>query len=157
MLELDQILKANQINFATLAALPACFIVFLLIGLMRAWLLHVCNYSLWLKQKIILTTFCDPLNLLIKLSHIMPGQRGRGKGENSKAPEAALTCWSGETPYGVPSMHGSWNGIYWLVYNQFLVSFFFFFYLAFDALFHNWLIESQLFLYDITRGLIWST
>ncbi|XP_078152005.1 dgd1 suppressor 1 isoform X1 [Carex rostrata] len=40
MLELDQILKANQINFATLAALPACFIVFLLIGLMRAWLLH---------------------------------------------------------------------------------------------------------------------
>lgn len=33
----------------------------------------------------------------------------------------------------------------------------FFFSLAFDASFHNWLIESQLFLYDITRGLIWST
>ncbi|KAJ4780228.1 Nuclear control of ATPase protein 2 [Rhynchospora pubera] len=40
MLELDQILKANQINFATLAALPACFIIYLLISVMRAWLLH---------------------------------------------------------------------------------------------------------------------
>ncbi|XP_038988228.1 protein DGS1, mitochondrial-like isoform X2 [Phoenix dactylifera] len=37
MLELDQILKANEINFAVLAALPAFFISILLIMLVRAW------------------------------------------------------------------------------------------------------------------------
>ncbi|KAI8573304.1 hypothetical protein RHMOL_Rhmol01G0267300 [Rhododendron molle] len=38
MLELDQILRANEINFAILAALPAFFLSFLLLMLMRAWL-----------------------------------------------------------------------------------------------------------------------
>ncbi|XP_023533779.1 protein DGS1, mitochondrial-like isoform X3 [Cucurbita pepo subsp. pepo] len=37
MLELDQILKANEINFAVLAALPAFFISLLLLMLLRAW------------------------------------------------------------------------------------------------------------------------
>ncbi|XP_010906408.1 protein DGS1, mitochondrial [Elaeis guineensis] len=37
MLELDQILKANEINFAVLAALPAFFLSLLLIMLVRAW------------------------------------------------------------------------------------------------------------------------
>lgn len=37
MLELDQILKANEINFAILAALPAFFISLLLLMLLRAW------------------------------------------------------------------------------------------------------------------------
>ncbi|KAH7862145.1 hypothetical protein Vadar_000722 [Vaccinium darrowii] len=38
MLELDQILRANEINFAILAALPAFFLSFLLLMLVRAWL-----------------------------------------------------------------------------------------------------------------------
>ncbi|KAJ4840616.1 hypothetical protein Tsubulata_020918 [Turnera subulata] len=37
MLELDQILKANEINFAVLAALPAFFMSLLLLLLVRAW------------------------------------------------------------------------------------------------------------------------
>ncbi|CAK7331853.1 unnamed protein product [Dovyalis caffra] len=37
MLELDQILKANEINFAILAALPAFFVSLLLLMLLRAW------------------------------------------------------------------------------------------------------------------------
>ncbi|KAJ6984290.1 protein DGS1 [Populus alba x Populus x berolinensis] len=37
MLELDQILKANEINFAILAALPAFFLSLLLLMLLRAW------------------------------------------------------------------------------------------------------------------------
>ncbi|KAJ6852947.1 protein DGS1, mitochondrial-like isoform X1 [Iris pallida] len=39
MLELDQILKANEINFAILAALPAFFLSLLLLMLVRAWVL----------------------------------------------------------------------------------------------------------------------
>ncbi|KAL7198467.1 hypothetical protein ACSBR2_020873 [Camellia fascicularis] len=38
MLELDQILKANEINFAILAALPAFILSLLLLMLVRAWL-----------------------------------------------------------------------------------------------------------------------
>ncbi|KAI7988085.1 hypothetical protein LOK49_LG13G02156 [Camellia lanceoleosa] len=38
MLELDQILKANEINFAILAALPAFFLARLLLMLVCAWL-----------------------------------------------------------------------------------------------------------------------
>ncbi|WOK96792.1 protein DGS1, mitochondrial isoform X1 [Canna indica] len=38
MLELDQILKANEINFAILAALPAFFLSLLLLMFVRAWL-----------------------------------------------------------------------------------------------------------------------
>ncbi|KAL4287162.1 hypothetical protein AHAS_Ahas19G0158600 [Arachis hypogaea] len=38
MLELDQILRANEINFAILAALPAFILSLLLIMLVRAWL-----------------------------------------------------------------------------------------------------------------------
>lgn len=41
MLELDQILRANEINFAILAALPAFFISLLLLMLVRAWLKQV--------------------------------------------------------------------------------------------------------------------
>lgn len=37
MLELDQILRANEINFAVLAALPAFFLSFILLMLVRAW------------------------------------------------------------------------------------------------------------------------
>ncbi|KAH7522240.1 hypothetical protein FEM48_Zijuj07G0117300 [Ziziphus jujuba var. spinosa] len=38
MLELNQILRANEINFAILAALPAFFLSLLLLMLVRAWL-----------------------------------------------------------------------------------------------------------------------
>ncbi|KAI4383709.1 hypothetical protein MLD38_009515 [Melastoma candidum] len=38
MLELDQILRANEINFAILAALPAFFLSFLLLMFFRSWL-----------------------------------------------------------------------------------------------------------------------
>ncbi|MQM15500.1 hypothetical protein Taro_048445, partial [Colocasia esculenta] len=38
MLELDQILKANEINFAILAALPAFFLSVILVMLARAWI-----------------------------------------------------------------------------------------------------------------------
>ncbi|KAF3454035.1 hypothetical protein FNV43_RR04481 [Rhamnella rubrinervis] len=38
MLEIDQILRANEINFAILAALPAFFLSLLLLMLVRAWL-----------------------------------------------------------------------------------------------------------------------
>ncbi|KAB1227430.1 Nuclear control of ATPase protein 2 [Morella rubra] len=38
MLELDQILKANEINFAILAALPAFFLSLILLMVVRAWL-----------------------------------------------------------------------------------------------------------------------
>ncbi|KAH9790352.1 protein DGS1 [Citrus sinensis] len=37
MLELDQILRANEINFAVLAALPAFILSFILLMLVRAW------------------------------------------------------------------------------------------------------------------------
>ncbi|XP_020101790.1 protein DGS1, mitochondrial [Ananas comosus] len=40
MLELDQILKANEINFAILAALPAFCLSLLLLMLVRAWILQ---------------------------------------------------------------------------------------------------------------------
>ncbi|XP_072976822.1 protein DGS1, mitochondrial [Typha angustifolia] len=40
MLELDQILKANEINFAILAALPACFLSILLLMVVRSWILQ---------------------------------------------------------------------------------------------------------------------
>ncbi|XP_068641616.1 protein DGS1, mitochondrial-like isoform X2 [Aristolochia californica] len=40
MLELDQILKANEINFAVLAALPAFILCLLLIMLTRAWIIR---------------------------------------------------------------------------------------------------------------------
>ncbi|XP_068637325.1 protein DGS1, mitochondrial-like isoform X2 [Aristolochia californica] len=40
MLELDQILKANEINFAILAALPAFILCLLLIMLARVWLIR---------------------------------------------------------------------------------------------------------------------
>lgn len=43
MLELDQILRANEINFAILAALPAFFLSLLLAMLVRAWLKQVHN------------------------------------------------------------------------------------------------------------------
>lgn len=43
MLELDQILRANEINFAILAALPAFFLSLLLAMLVRAWLKQVYN------------------------------------------------------------------------------------------------------------------
>ncbi|CAK9181109.1 unnamed protein product [Ilex paraguariensis] len=38
MLELDQILRANEINFAILAALPAFFLSLILLMLVRAWI-----------------------------------------------------------------------------------------------------------------------
>ena len=41
MLELDQILKANEINFAILAALPAFALSLLLLLVVRAWAMHV--------------------------------------------------------------------------------------------------------------------
>lgn len=41
MLELDQILRANEINFAILAALPAFFLSLLVIMLVRAWFKQV--------------------------------------------------------------------------------------------------------------------
>ncbi|GMH10333.1 hypothetical protein Nepgr_012174 [Nepenthes gracilis] len=40
MLELEQILKANEINFAILAALPAFFLSFLLLMLVRSWIMQ---------------------------------------------------------------------------------------------------------------------
>ncbi|RRT65055.1 hypothetical protein BHE74_00030839, partial [Ensete ventricosum] len=40
MLELNQILKANEINFAILAALPAFFLSLLLLVLVRAWVIQ---------------------------------------------------------------------------------------------------------------------
>ncbi|XP_074584026.1 protein DGS1, mitochondrial-like [Curcuma longa] len=40
MLELDQILKANEINFAVLAALPAFVLSLLLLMLVRAWIMQ---------------------------------------------------------------------------------------------------------------------
>lgn len=43
MLELDQILRANEINFAVLAALPAFFLSFILLMLVRAWFKQVSN------------------------------------------------------------------------------------------------------------------
>ena len=41
MLELDQILRANEINFAVLAALPAFFLSLVLLMLVRAWVMQV--------------------------------------------------------------------------------------------------------------------
>ncbi|URE19305.1 hypothetical protein MUK42_37339 [Musa troglodytarum] len=40
MLELDQILRANEINFAVLAALPAFFLSLVLLMLVRAWVMR---------------------------------------------------------------------------------------------------------------------
>lgn len=48
MLELDQILRANEINFAILAALPAFFLSFVLLMLVRAWLKKVRSMELLL-------------------------------------------------------------------------------------------------------------
>jgi hypothetical protein len=45
MLELDQILKANEINFAILAALPAFGLSLLLLLVVRAWAMHVRIYT----------------------------------------------------------------------------------------------------------------
>jgi nuclear-control-of-ATPase protein 2 len=45
MLELDQILKANEINFAILAALPAFGLSLLLLIVVRAWAMHVRLYA----------------------------------------------------------------------------------------------------------------
>ncbi|KAL2941364.1 Protein DGS1 mitochondrial [Bienertia sinuspersici] len=41
MLELNQILKANEINFAILAALPAFVLAVLSLMLMRSWIVQV--------------------------------------------------------------------------------------------------------------------
>lgn len=41
MLELNQILRANEINFAILAALPAFFLSLLLLMVVRAWIKQV--------------------------------------------------------------------------------------------------------------------
>jgi nuclear-control-of-ATPase protein 2 len=38
MLELDQILRANEINFAILAALPAFFLSIVMLTVLRTWL-----------------------------------------------------------------------------------------------------------------------
>lgn len=51
MLELQQILRANEINFAVLAALPAFFLSYIVFMVMRAWLKQVgyfitfCQYT----------------------------------------------------------------------------------------------------------------
>lgn len=45
MLELNQILRANEINFAILAALPAFFLSLVLIMLVRAWFKQVGELS----------------------------------------------------------------------------------------------------------------
>ncbi len=42
MLELDQILKGNAINFAILAALPAFGVSLLLLTVVQAWIMNVC-------------------------------------------------------------------------------------------------------------------
>lgn len=41
MLELDQILRANEINFAILAALPAFFLSIVMLTVLRTWLKKV--------------------------------------------------------------------------------------------------------------------
>lgn len=41
MLELDQILRANEINFAILAALPAFVLSLILLMVVRAWFKQV--------------------------------------------------------------------------------------------------------------------
>lgn len=46
MLELNQILRANEINFAILAALPAFFLSFGLLMLVRAWFKQVDSLEL---------------------------------------------------------------------------------------------------------------
>lgn len=61
MLELDQILKANEINFAILAALPAFFLSLLLLMLLRARFKRVRIYlSFYLSQ----SNFVKRINLL---------------------------------------------------------------------------------------------
>ncbi|KAK8969739.1 hypothetical protein KSP40_PGU021131 [Platanthera guangdongensis] len=50
MLELDQILKANEINFAVLAALPAFFISLILLYLARIWVLQDRQKATWSSQ-----------------------------------------------------------------------------------------------------------
>jgi hypothetical protein len=42
LLEMDQILRANAINFAVLAALPAFGLSLLLLMLLRTWIQRVC-------------------------------------------------------------------------------------------------------------------
>lgn len=56
MLELNQILRANEINFAVLAALPAFFISLLLIMLVRAWFKQVIFnfFVIWTNDKLII-------------------------------------------------------------------------------------------------------
>lgn len=44
LLEMDQILRANAINFAVLAALPAFGLSLLLLALLRTWIQRVCIY-----------------------------------------------------------------------------------------------------------------
>lgn len=43
MLELNQILRANEINFAILAALPAFFFLVILVALLRRPFIDVCD------------------------------------------------------------------------------------------------------------------
>lgn len=52
MLELNQILRANEINFAVLAALPAFFVSLLLIMLIRGWFKRVISNTclIWTKS-----------------------------------------------------------------------------------------------------------
>jgi hypothetical protein len=50
---MDQILRANAINFAVLAALPAFGLSLLLLMLLRTWIQRVCIYLYKL-----LKTFC---------------------------------------------------------------------------------------------------
>ena len=49
MLELNQILRANEINFAVLTALPAFFLSLLLMMLVRGWFKQVISL-VWFAQ-----------------------------------------------------------------------------------------------------------
>lgn len=52
MLELNQILRANEINFAVLAALPAFFLSLLLLMVVRAWFKQVNALFLFIRIQI---------------------------------------------------------------------------------------------------------
>lgn len=74
MLELDQILKANEINFAVLAALPAFFLSLLLLMLLRAWYKQVSElkskfslYLLKVNSSVMLILFLPFLSSSMKL------------------------------------------------------------------------------------------
>lgn len=47
MLELEQILRANEINFAILAALPAFFLTLGMLALLRTWVKQVVIFILY--------------------------------------------------------------------------------------------------------------